>query len=157
MFASGDVFYSVGNWVYNAVRWPWADPEGYNFISGPLADITLIGGAYALLRHHNCHVTGCWRLGGHPVEGTGYSVCRKHHPHGHPTVEDIHRAHADHQKAQNALIAAGAAAQERAAAARDTPSAEELVGAIGEPGAESSRSEALAPAAPASTPQESSV
>jgi hypothetical protein len=32
------------------------------------------------LRHHNCHETWCWRLGKHPIEGTPYVVCRKHHP-----------------------------------------------------------------------------
>jgi hypothetical protein len=149
MLVPGDVFYSVGNWVYNAARWPWADPEGYNFISGPLADITLIGGAYAILRHHNCHVTGCWRLGRHPVHGTSYVVCQRHHPHGHPTVEDIHRAHAEYQKATKALIAAGTAAEERMAKSHDVPSAEELVGTIGDPGAKSSSDDA---AAPASTP-----
>jgi hypothetical protein len=36
---------TIFNWLYNAARWTWHDPDGYNFISGPLADITLLGGA----------------------------------------------------------------------------------------------------------------
>jgi hypothetical protein len=64
---------TVFDWLYNALRWTWQDPDGYNFISGPLADITLLGGAYAILRHHNCHAKGCWRIGRHPVDGTGYA------------------------------------------------------------------------------------
>ena len=34
---------TVFDWLYHAARWTWHDPDGYNFISGPLADITLIG------------------------------------------------------------------------------------------------------------------
>jgi hypothetical protein len=84
---------TVFEWLYNAGRWTWHDPDGYNFISGPLADITLLGGAYALLRHHNCHIKHCWRIGRHPVQGTGYIVCRRHHPHPSPTVEQVHKEH----------------------------------------------------------------
>ena len=84
------------DWLWHAVRWTWHDPDGYNIISGPLADITLIGGALAILRRHNCHVKGCWRIGRHPVRGTTYIVCRKHHPDDSPTAERVlaeHRAH----------------------------------------------------------------
>src|ERR1700759_3334336 len=100
----------VWTWVYNAGRWTWHDPDGYNFISGPLADITLIGGAYAILRRHNCHAKGCWRIGRHPVEGTAYLVCRKHHPDESPTVEEIHAAGAafrhDREEAHKRRVAA---------------------------------------------------
>jgi hypothetical protein len=38
----------------------WPTHGGYNFVSGPLADITLItafaGTLYLWLRKHNCHV-----------------------------------------------------------------------------------------------------
>jgi len=33
-----------------------------------------------MLRRHNCHQHLCWRLGRHPVEGTPYVLCRRHHP-----------------------------------------------------------------------------
>src|SRR6478672_4864826 len=85
---------TVFDWFYNAARWTWHDPDGYNFISGPLADITLLGGAYAIVRRHNCHAKGCWRIGRHKVAGTDYIVCRHHHPNTTtPTAEDILQAH----------------------------------------------------------------
>jgi hypothetical protein len=89
---------TVFDWLYHAARWTWHDPDGYNFISGPLADITLLGGAYAILRHHNCHVKGCWRVGRHPVTGTSYVVCRRHHPDKSPTAEQVVAAHAEHRR-----------------------------------------------------------
>ena len=104
MYAS--VFSDVGNWIYHAFRWTWHDPDGYNFVSGPLADITLIGGGIALLRHHNCHVRGCWRLAKHKVAGTDYIVCRHHHPHDAPTAEQVL---AEHQAAVHGNVAAAQA------------------------------------------------
>jgi hypothetical protein len=94
VLAAGSVIGDVGAWLYHAARWTWHDPDGYNFISGPLADITLLGGAIAIYRKHNCHAKGCWRVGRHPVEGTSYIVCRKHHPHETPTAEQIIAEHA---------------------------------------------------------------
>ena len=68
----------------------WADNGGYNFISGPLADITLatafLGWLYLFLRHHNCHVHRCWRLAWHPHPVHGHPVCKKHHPEGKTIV-----------------------------------------------------------------------
>lgn len=84
---------TVLDWTYHAIRWTWHDPDGYNFISGPLADITLLGGAYAIFRRHNCHAKGCWRVGRHKVPGTDYIVCRKHHPHESPSAEQILAEH----------------------------------------------------------------
>ena len=44
----------------------WSTHGGYNFVSGPLADITLLTAFIASLtifwRKHNCHVHRCWRL-----------------------------------------------------------------------------------------------
>jgi hypothetical protein len=79
----------------------WPDHGGYNFVSGPLADLSLVAAAIAGLaafwRTHNCHVTGCWRLQWHAHPGHGHPVCRVHHPYGqgrgsHLTPE----AHTDH-------------------------------------------------------------
>jgi hypothetical protein len=65
----------------------WPTHGGYNFVSGPLADITLItafaGTLYLWLRKHNCHVHRCWRLQWHPHPDHGHPVCKKHHPDGH--------------------------------------------------------------------------
>jgi hypothetical protein len=89
---------TVFDWLYNAGRWPWHDQDGYNFISGPLADITLLGGVYAIVRRHNCHVKGCWRLGRHQVAGTTYVVCRKHHPDDSPSADHVLAAAAAHKQ-----------------------------------------------------------
>jgi hypothetical protein len=101
---------TVFDWMYNALRWTWHDPDGYAFLSGPLADITLLGGGYALLRHHNCHAKGCWRIGRYRVDGTGYVVCRRHHPHPRPTAAQIRSEHAAHQRRLHEADAAAAAA-----------------------------------------------
>ena len=85
---------TVFDWAYHAFRWTWHDPDGYNFISGPLADITLVGGVYAIFRRHNCHARHCWRIGRHKVPGTDFIVCRKHHPRTiTPTAEQILAVH----------------------------------------------------------------
>ena len=101
---------TVFDWLYHAARWTWHDPDGYNIISGPLADITLLGGAYAILRRHNCHVQRCWRIGRHQVAGTTYLVCRKHHPDPSPTAEQVMAAAAAHRHALKQAEAAGASA-----------------------------------------------
>jgi hypothetical protein len=95
------VISSIADWIYNAGRWTWHDPDGYNFISGPLADITLLGGAYAIARHHNCHVKGCWRIARSQVPGTSYIVCRKHHPHQSPSAQRVLDDHAAFVQALN--------------------------------------------------------
>ena len=65
----------------------WPTHGGYNFVSGPLADITLATGfitfVYLWIRHHNCHVRRCWRLSWHPHPDHGHPVCKHHHPEGH--------------------------------------------------------------------------
>jgi hypothetical protein len=56
---------------------------GYGFWSGIGSDIgqvTLIGGMLAFWHQHSCHDHRCLRLAVHPVEGTPYKTCRKHHP-----------------------------------------------------------------------------
>ncbi|MES1247190.1 MAG: hypothetical protein ABUS54_05910 [Actinomycetota bacterium] len=64
----------------------WADHGGYNFVSGPLADISLltafVGWSLLFLHKHNCHVHRCWRLAWHPHPDHGHPVCKRHHPHG---------------------------------------------------------------------------
>ena len=54
-----------------------------------LGEVTIIGGMIALYRRHTCHIHRCWRLAKHPVDGTGYMVCRKHHPEGHLTAASL--------------------------------------------------------------------
>ena len=56
----------LGESLHYLLHWP--TQGGYNFVSGPLADITLItafaSAMYLWLRKHNCHVQGCWRSRG---------------------------------------------------------------------------------------------
>ncbi|MGH2972806.1 MAG: hypothetical protein ACRDNM_05570 [Gaiellaceae bacterium] len=70
--------------LHSVIHWP--DNRGYNFVSGPLADITLATGfaawIFVFLRKHNCHIQGCWRLEWHEDPVTGHPVCRHHHPEG---------------------------------------------------------------------------
>lgn len=54
---------------------PW-----YGFWSGIGGDLSIMATPVVLLRKHNCHTPRCWRIGRHPIEGTPYVVCRKHHP-----------------------------------------------------------------------------
>jgi hypothetical protein len=71
--------------LHEVIHWP--THGGYNFISGPLADITLatafLSWMYLWLRKHNCHVNGCVRLAWHPHPDHGHPVCKKHHPEGY--------------------------------------------------------------------------
>jgi hypothetical protein len=62
---------------------------GYLFWSGTGSDLAYMGVGLAFWRKHNCHSRGCWRLARHPVEGTGFTVCRRHHPDEHATAADI--------------------------------------------------------------------
>jgi hypothetical protein len=79
----------MANDVLNFFSQFWNDGRWYNFISGPLANITLLVGFAAWWKHKTCHVHRCWRFGRHGVEGTQLVVCRKHHPHGHLTADEV--------------------------------------------------------------------
>lgn len=76
--------------IFHGYFWhPLRNGPGYNFWSGPLADLGLItiftGLAFfvsAWWRKHNCHVHKCWRLQWHEHPGHGHPVCAKHHPYG---------------------------------------------------------------------------
>lgn len=61
----------------------------YAWWSGFAGDLSILATPIVLLRKHNCHVRGCPRVGRHPVTGTGWTVCRKHHPEDHPTARDV--------------------------------------------------------------------
>lgn len=61
--------------------------RAYNFWSGFGADlgyasifVAVTSGVVTGIRRANCHVKGCWRIGKHPLEGTPYHLCAKHHP-----------------------------------------------------------------------------
>ena len=68
--------------LHSVIHWP--DNGGYNFVSGPLADITLATGfatwVIVFFRKHNCHIHGCWRMEWAPHPEHGHPVCKHHHP-----------------------------------------------------------------------------
>ncbi len=87
--------HAVGNWFYRYLGFKGSGPW-YGAWSGwgsDIGEVAILGGVIQLYRKHTCHVDGCWRISKHPVEGTAYSTCRKHHP----TVPD--RVTAEHIKA----------------------------------------------------------
>lgn len=62
-----------------------------------LTIITLVAFLATAFKHFNCHVNAphfCWRFG-HPVVGTSFRACHKHHPKREKkvTAEDIKRHH----------------------------------------------------------------
>lgn len=72
----------VGSWLYHYLGINGSG-SWYGWWSGAGSDIgelVLFGGIYGFYRAHNCHVKGCWRLKRHPVDGTPFVVCGKHHP-----------------------------------------------------------------------------
>lgn len=72
----------IGNWLYHYTGTGGNNPW-YNFWSGfgsDIGEIAILAGVIQLARKHNCHTKGCWRMGLHPVEGTPFIVCKKHHP-----------------------------------------------------------------------------
>jgi hypothetical protein len=75
----------------------------YAFWSGFGSDIgeatlvaTVLAATYTGARKVNCHTKGCWRIGGHQLEGTPYHLCSHHHPDvpiGGATQEQILEHH----------------------------------------------------------------
>ena len=72
--------------------------EWYNFWSGfgsDFGEVAILGGLITVVRHQNCTVKGCYRLGRHEYEmdGVKHKLCRVHHPaidqHHHVTGEEI--------------------------------------------------------------------
>lgn len=58
----------------------------YAFWSGSgsdIGEIALLGALVGMYKRHTCHVDSprfCWRPGTHPVEGTPFRACKRHHP-----------------------------------------------------------------------------
>jgi hypothetical protein len=99
----------------------------YGFWSGFGSDISegaIAVGLYTGLRKVNCHSRMCWRIGHHPLEGTPYHLCKKHHPdvpkHS-ARLEDILAQYQTYKDSQGAAAPAaprpsGAAAAKKAPA-----------------------------------------
>jgi hypothetical protein len=81
-------FFGFGNGEGNGPHYLFWSGIGGIFIPPLLTAVPIV---WAVLRSRNCHVHRCWRLGRHPVEGTPFTVCRRHHPDGHVTEADIRK------------------------------------------------------------------
>jgi hypothetical protein len=97
----------IWHWLLHVLGVDNVAGSWYGWWSGAgsdIGEITLIAGVAAFLRHKNCHVHGCLRIGRHPVAGTTHTVCRRHHPD--PAVREgltahhIHQRHREHLKQQ---------------------------------------------------------
>lgn len=80
-------------WLHDL--WHPLTGRGYQFWSGIAGELGILGAALTIVRAHNCHVPWCLRIARHPVEGSPYRVCRKHHPSvpDELTVSDVQAAH----------------------------------------------------------------
>jgi hypothetical protein len=80
----------------------------YGFWSGFGSDISefaIAVGIYTGVRKVNCHSWRCWRIGQHPLEGTPYHLCKKHHPDvpkGGAKIEDILAQYKKYQDSKGA-------------------------------------------------------
>jgi hypothetical protein len=68
-----------------------------------VGEAALLGAAFAFWRRHTCHVDTpryCWRWAAHPVTGTPFRACKKHHPQvpDRISAEHIQAAHDDARK-----------------------------------------------------------
>lgn len=86
------------NWLAHVLGLDNVSGPWYAFWSGAgsdLSELAIIGAAWVWVRKHNCHARGCLRLARHPVEGTPYVACAKHHPDvpdGGPSAAQIAEA-----------------------------------------------------------------
>jgi hypothetical protein len=85
----------------------------YGFWSGFGSDLEEFGilggiaaGVYQLVKKHNCHEPGCWRVGQYPAADGQFMLCYRHHPDyrgSKPTHELIERLHREHLERQAAI------------------------------------------------------
>jgi hypothetical protein len=98
----------------------------YGFWSGFGSDISefaIAVGIYTGVRKVNCHSWRCWRIGHHPLEGTPYHLCKKHHPdvpNGGAKIEDILAQYKKYQDSQAAATSSAPTATRSAAASKST-------------------------------------
>lgn len=67
-------------WLQHLLGLDTQNGTPYLFWSGIFADGPILGVAAVMWRRHVCHARGCFRLALHPVAGTPYVTCRRHHP-----------------------------------------------------------------------------
>ena len=85
----------IWHWILGVLGVQSSASKAYNFWSGVAGDISgfgIFGSLVVMVRHHNCEVKGCWRVGRHQT-AAGHHVCRRHHPDGHLTAETVQVEH----------------------------------------------------------------
>jgi hypothetical protein len=80
-----------------AVWFGLVNPTGHAYMfwsafGSDLGEVTIVGGLAALYRKHTCEVHRCWRLQRHAT-AAGHNVCRRHHPDGTLSAQDVVEAH----------------------------------------------------------------
>lgn len=80
------------HWLAHLLGTTNASGPWYLWWSGIVGDFGLLGVMGTTLRHRNCEVHGCWRLGRHGT-AAGHTVCRRHHPDSTLTRTDVITAH----------------------------------------------------------------
>lgn len=103
--------HATGGWIQHV--WYWVEIHTgtvnepgpfYGFWSGfgsDIGELAIIGAVIGMYRKHNCHVKGCFRIAKHPVEGTSFCACKKHHPatpEGDITAQHIAEAYAKRRR-----------------------------------------------------------
>jgi hypothetical protein len=69
-------------------------------VGSDLGELAIVGTLIAQYRRHACHIDHprrCWRPGRHPVPGTPFKTCKRHHPHVPDRVSAEHVAAAAQQ------------------------------------------------------------
>jgi hypothetical protein len=82
-------------WLWHFLGLDSASGTAYLAWSGVLSDLgelAIIGALFGVYRKHNCEVARCWRLGRHTT-AAGHQTCRRHHPEGPPSHQDVIEAH----------------------------------------------------------------
>jgi hypothetical protein len=74
------IAYTVWGWFKHLAGTDNGSGLWYLWWSGFVGDITIFAAVVLFLRHRNCHVKGCWRLG-HPDPKHGHPTCKTHSPH----------------------------------------------------------------------------
>lgn len=97
----------IGSWLYHLFGLGNLAGPYYGFWSGAgsdIAELAIVGGLINMARRHNCHVRGCWRVGRHPVEGTSFVVCQRHHPDGAPDHARVLARHGEAKAAYDRIV-----------------------------------------------------
>lgn len=73
----------IAHWLVTVLGITDESGRWYAFWSGfgsDISEVAILWGILGAYRKHTCHEPRCWRIGHHPVPGTPYVACRKHHP-----------------------------------------------------------------------------